>query len=290
MVLWLCSVFGSKARLAGNGEPLTRAATQNPATLQRPRRAGDSRTLSGVGVLAKGDRHCLRTPPGQRTRMAPQSTMGIDQFFTRRLLLAGLCMALLALGSGCATRPPDRVENICDIFDHQPRWYDYAKESEERWGTPIATQIAFVRQESTFRHNARPPRTRLFGFIPWRRPSSAYGYAQAQDPVWGEYMDEEGSLFARRTHMKYALDFIGWYNHRTHQRLGISKQNPEHLYLAYHEGHTGYRRGHWQNRPTVQRSAARVNRFANEYNSQLPACEADLRCRRFWQVGPFCDS
>jgi hypothetical protein len=86
-------------------------------------------------------------------------------------------------------------------------------------------------------------------------------------------MDEEGTLLARRTHMKHALDFIGWYNHRTHQRLGISKANAEHLYLAYHEGHTGYRRGNWRNRPAVQRSATRVSRFADEYAASCPLRE-----------------
>ncbi|MEX1066282.1 MAG: hypothetical protein WED00_09945, partial [Aquisalimonadaceae bacterium] len=36
MVLWLCSVSGGKARLAGNGEPLPRGATPPPGTLQSP--------------------------------------------------------------------------------------------------------------------------------------------------------------------------------------------------------------------------------------------------------------
>ena len=207
---------------------------------------------------------------------------------TLLLLVAGL-LTVAMLGA-CATRPPDRTSDICEIFDHQPRWYDYAQASEERWGTPISIQMAFINQESTFQHNARPPRTRLFGFIPWRRQSSAYGYAQAQNPVWGEYLEEEGTLFARRTHMKYALDFVGWYNHRTHNRLGISKQNAEHLYYAYHGGHAGYRRGNHENRPLVLRAAQRVERHASNYEEQLAGCEARFQCRRFWQFGPFCDA
>nr|WP_253474191.1 lysozyme-like domain containing protein [Natronocella acetinitrilica] len=208
----------------------------------------------------------------------------------RRIGLLMTIAAIVAMVSGCATRPPDRTDDICAIFDHQPRWYDYALASEERWGTSIPVQMAFINQESTFRHNARPPRTRLFGFIPWRRPSSAYGYAQAQDPVWGEYMAEEGSVFARRTHMKHATDFVGWYNHRTHQRLGISKQNAEHLYYAYHEGHAGYRRGNHRNKPFVLRAAQRVQNHADNYSRQLQGCEARFQCRRFWQIGPFCDA
>ncbi|WP_290649346.1 lysozyme-like domain containing protein [Aquisalimonas sp.] len=204
---------------------------------------------------------------------------------------AALVLAMaVAMLVGCATTPPERTDDLCRIFDHQPRWYDHARASEQRWGTPIATQMAFVRQESSFRHDARPPRTRLLGFIPWRRQSTAYGYAQAQNPVWGEYLDDQGGLFARRTHMKYALDFIGWYNNNTHQRLGISKNNPRHLYLAYHEGPTGYRRAHWQNNSALQRVAARVERTAQRYQAQLEECESRYRCRRFWEFGPFCDA
>ena len=207
-----------------------------------------------------------------------------------RLLMLLLLLVTLAWLTGCAASQPQRADNICTILDDNPRWYDYARESEERWGTPMATQFAFVRQESSFRHDARPPRTRLLGFIPWRRPSTAYGYAQAQNPVWGEYLEAEGSFFARRTHMKHALDFIGWYNNNTHQRLGISKQNPRHLYLAYHEGHTGYRRRNWENNSTLLRAATRVERTAQNYAAQLQECEERFQCRRFWQFGPFCDA
>ena len=42
--------------------------------------------------------------------------------------------------------------------------------------------------------------------------------------------------------MKYATDFIGWYNKKSRETLGISSVNAEHLYLAYHEGRGGYKR------------------------------------------------
>lgn len=198
-------------------------------------------------------------------------------------------VATLAL-AGCAGGPPERTDDLCHVFEQEPRWYDYARASEERWGTPIAVQMAFVRQESSFRHDARPPRRWLLGFIPWRRPTTAYGYAQAQNPVWGEYLEERGGLFSRRTHMKYALDFVGWYNNNTHQRLGVSKRNARHLYLAYHEGHTGYRRANWENDPRLQRTAARVESTARTYRAQLQECESRFQCRHFWEFGPFCDA
>jgi len=205
----------------------------------------------------------------------------------RAMLLAGLIVAT----AGCAVRgpaPPPNQDNLCQIFREEPRWYDYALDSEREWGTPIATQMAFIQQESSFRSRVRPPRDRLLGIIPWRRPSSAYGYAQAQDPVWGEYRDEAGSFLARRTHMKHATDFIGWYNARTQRMTGVSLDNPEHLYYAYHEGQGGYNRGTWRNKPGVQRAARQVAERAARYQSQLASCEAEFRCRRFYQVGPLC--
>ncbi len=188
-----------------------------------------------------------------------------------------------------APSPPDNQRNLCEIFRENPKWYDYARDAERKWGTPIATQMAFIQRESSFRSHVRPPRNRIFGIIPAARPSSSYGYAQAQDPVWNEYRQEAGSLAARRTHMKHATDFIGWYNRRTHTQLGISLQNAEHLYLAYHEGQGGYRRGTWQAKPQVQRAAREVSALSATYAQQLVQCEAEFRCRQFWQVWPFCN-
>jgi hypothetical protein len=207
----------------------------------------------------------------------------------RWYLITVLCL----LTASCAIlepRPPEDQGNICEIFREQPGWYDDARKSEAKWGTPIATQMAFVQQESSFRSHVRPPRRWLLGFIPWFRPSSAHGYAQAQDPVWGEYREDAGSLFARRTNMRHATDFIGWYNRRSHEHVGISLDNPRHLYLAYHEGPTGYRRGGWQEKPQVRQAAARVEQRAQRYETQLAGCESEFRCRHFWQFWPFCRS
>lgn len=185
--------------------------------------------------------------------------------------------------------PPLQQDNVCEIFREHPVWYDYAKRSRERWGTPIATQMAFVYYESSFRSHARPPRRQLFGFIPWTRPTSAYGYAQALDPAWGEYLDAVADgVFVVRTNMKYALDFIGWYNHLSQQHTGIALTNPRHLYLAYHEGRTGYRRQSFQDKPQVQSLAQRVEARAWRYDHQLSRCEEEFHCWRFYQFWPFC--
>lgn len=203
--------------------------------------------------------------------------------------LATLVVPLVALlVVGCATKPPTRTDNICHIFEEQPRWYDHARRTEERWGAPIPVQIAFVHQESSFRHNVRPPREYFLGFIPRPRASSAYGYAQAQSPAWSDYLQATGQRSARRDDMAHALDFIGWYNDVSHRRLRIPKDNAERLYLAYHEGHGGYSRGTYRAKPQVMGVARRINARAQQYAAQLAGCEAKLRCRRFYQIWPFC--
>lgn len=197
-------------------------------------------------------------------------------------------LLVLLLLAGCASRPPQDQDNLCQIFSQHPRWYDHALASERRWGTPIAVQMAFVQQESSFRARARPDRNRVLGVIPGRRPSSARGFAQAQDPAWSDYQRATGNRRARRSNMADALDFIGWYNDVSHRRLGIAKNDAYRLYLAYHEGHTGYQRGGWRNNSQLQAIASRVDQRAMRYQRQLAGCEDQFRCRRWYQLRPFC--
>ena len=173
---------------------------------------------------------------------------------------------------GCSSAPPQSPEHLCAIFDEYPGWYDAAKESEDRWGTPAHILMSFVKQESAFVHDAKPPRD-WFLIIPLGRPSSAEGYAQAQDAAWDEYQDENGGLFKSRSDIDDALDFIGWYNNKSSQALGISKWDPKNMYLAYHEGRGGYARGSYKSKPEVVRIAERVDGQARKYGAQLRQCE-----------------
>ncbi len=204
---------------------------------------------------------------------------------SRLAAFALLALSLLALG-GCATVPPRHADNICQVFNQYPEWYDDAHDAQQRWGTPINVLMAFVRRESSFREHARPER-RWFLFIPLPRKSSAYGYAQAQDPVWRRYRKATGGLFKSRSDMDDALDFIGWYTDLIHRQLGISKWDPEHLYIAYHEGIGGYRSGRWRHNRALLATARGVAFRAGEYGAQLKHCEQSLRCRHWYQF--FCD-
>ncbi len=188
---------------------------------------------------------------------------------------------------GCSNNPPNKQQNLCAIFEQNPEWYDFASKSEAKWGTPIAIMMAFVHQESSFRRKAKPPYKWLW-FIPLGRQSSAKGYAQAQDPVWEEYKYERGGLFKSRSDMEDALDFIGWYNHKSHKRLGISKTNAKDMYLAYHEGRAGYRRKTYNKKPQLIKISAKVSRIAQQYTGQLSECEERFKCRKWYQMWPFC--
>jgi hypothetical protein len=201
--------------------------------------------------------------------------------------IAALVLSAVVAITACTSAPPQSQDNLCAIFDEYPQWYDAAKESEENWGTPPHILMSFVKHESAFVNDAKPPRD-WFLFIPLPRGSSAEGYAQAQDAAWDEYQDENGGLFKSRSDMEDALDFIGWYNHLSSEALGISKWDPKQMYLAYHEGRGGYARGSYNAKPEVVQLADRVDWQAREYGAQLLQCEDRFRCRHWYQVGPLC--
>ncbi|WP_239347851.1 hypothetical protein, partial [Klebsiella pneumoniae] len=79
--------------------------------------------------------------------------------------LATLIIIITTLGS-CATEPPTNINNACSIIHQFPDWYYDMLDSYDRWGIPINVQMAFIRQESSFRADAKPSMQYYFGFIP----------------------------------------------------------------------------------------------------------------------------
>jgi hypothetical protein len=182
--------------------------------------------------------------------------------------------ALLLL-SGCATYQPARTDNICTIFHGDGDWYEAARDASKRWGTPVPVMMAIIDQESRFVSDAHPERD-WFLFIPLPRRSSAYGYAQAQDPAWERYMKETGNSGHDRDEFEDAINFVGWYTDTTHRTLGISKWDAYHQYLAYHEGHGGYKSGGWKKNEWLQKVAGKVKSKAAIYSAQLKRCKSGL--------------
>ncbi len=186
------------------------------------------------------------------------------------LIGVGLALSLLA---GCSSNPPKHTHNnVCKIYQYDDDWLDAARASEKRWGIPSYILMAFVHQESRFQHDAQPPRPYFLGIIPLPRRSSAYGYAQAQDPAWHDYQKATGRWSARRTNVDDALDFIGWYNYQSHKQLGLSKKDTYSLYLAYHEGRGGFKRKTYNKKPWLKKVASKVSKRAQTYRAQMRKC------------------
>jgi len=204
------------------------------------------------------------------------TVMSHKSLLVRSLWLLGLgCCAVLTL-AGCSTTPPKTVENACTIFDEKPDWYKAARNTERKWGTPIQVQLAIIRQESGFRDDAKPPHDTLLGIPMWWRVSSAYGYAQAKDETWDWYREKSGNSWADRDNFEDASDFVGWYTDVSQRTLGISKWDSYNQYLAYHEGHGGWQRKTYQQKPWLIRVARKVDGYAKSYSGQLAQCRERL--------------
>ena len=187
-----------------------------------------------------------------------------------------IVISFFLLLSGCSTYQPHNPDNICNIFRGETDWYEAARDAQRKWGTPIFVMMAIMHQESRFVDDAQPDRPWLLGVIPLPRDSSAYGYAQAQDPVWEEYQRSSGNSGADRDNFEDSIDFIGWYTHGSQKRLKVSKWDAYGQYLAYHEGRGGYERKTYQGKPWLKKVGSKVKRRAARYNRQLKTCQADL--------------
>jgi hypothetical protein len=178
--------------------------------------------------------------------------------------------------------PPASTANICSVFEDRRNWFDAANAAEQRWNVPIPVTMAFIQQESGFRSKARPPRSRILWFIPGPRPSNAFGYAQALESTWSDYERATGNASAERSDFADAVDFIGWYNSNSYRLNNIARDDAHSLYLAYHEGNTGFARRSHEGKDWLINVANKVQANTNLYERQLAACERDLE-RRWYE-------
>ena len=192
-----------------------------------------------------------------------------------------ILLALLSL-SGCMNGQPKNLVNACSIFEENRSWFKAAAASEKRWGVPISVSMAFIYQESAFRSRAKPPRSRILWVIPGPRPSNAYGFAQALDSTWEDYQRSTGNARAKRSSFSDAVDFVGWYNANSYRRNNIPLHDARDLYLAYHEGNTGFERRTYLDKPWLIDTAARVQANADRYQLQIDRC-ADELGKNWWQ-------
>ena len=195
-------------------------------------------------------------------------------FFLKKNLL----ILIIFLVSACSSIPSN-TSNSCSIFSERYLWYKHTKNSEKKWGTPIYLQLAIIKMESDFDWLAKPPRKKLFKVIPYKRPSSSFGYSQAVKGTWEQYKKETGNKLATRTRFKDSVDFIGWYTNKTEKILKISKKNAFQQYIAYHEGWGNYK--NYKRNQKVISLAKKVENQSNKYKSQLEECKKSLTTRKY---------
>jgi hypothetical protein len=187
-------------------------------------------------------------------------------------------VSLIILISACSSIPQN-TSNSCLIFSERYLWYKHAKKTEDKWGTPIYVQLAIIKMESDFDWLAKPQRQKIFKVIPYKRPSSSFGYSQAVKGTWKQYKKETGNKLATRARFKDSVDFIGWYTSKTESILKISKKDAFRQYLAYHEGWSAYK--NYKNNQKVIILAKKVKKQSDKYKSQLKKCQKRLNRNKY---------
>lgn len=193
-------------------------------------------------------------------------------------VLRALVIVLLAAscggGGGGSGSSPRNLDNACSILEQRPGYYRAFRNAERRWGVPVHVQMATIYQESKFDSDARTPFQYSLGVIPIGRQSSAFGYSQALDGTWKEYLADGARRGARRDDIRDATDFMGWYMKLSNEELGIPMGDARRHYLAYHEGRTGYRRGSYNAKSWLLRVSSQVGERSAMYQQQLQGCRA----------------
>lgn len=202
-----------------------------------------------------------------------------------KILSASFTLGLLFL-SGCSVQKTSQQEskytkhpnNACLMLRENRDWLHATYNTYKTWNIPISVQLAIIRHESSFDPYARPIRKNKWYETGTNYASSALGYSQALNGTWGDYLKFKKISYndASRSSFKDSTDFIGWYSHNVYNSLKIEKRDAYNLYLAYHEGIGGYRRGSYNQKPWLINYAKRVANTSVMYSKQLNNCDLRL--------------
>jgi len=187
---------------------------------------------------------------------------------------------VLVVLSSCSSVPVN-TKNSCDIFSEKYFWYKHAKKTEKKWGAPIHIQLAFIKKESDFDWLAKPKRTKLFKIVPYKRPSSSFGYSQAVKKTWELYKTETDNPLALRTRFKDSVMFIGWYISKTNKINKIPLNDSYRQYLNYYLGWGNYAQKVYKTDKKAIIFAKSVEKQSNIYRSQLRECKKSLDRKKY---------
>ena len=196
----------------------------------------------------------------------------------RKQILNSFFVILFLFTSACSSIPKKTADG-CSIFSERYFWYKHVKKTEKKWGTPVYLQLAFIKMESDFDWLAKPPRHKLFKVIPYKRPSSSFGYSQAVKGTWEQYKKENEKPLATRARFKDSVDFIGWYTSKSSKILKISKKDVFKQYIAYHEGWGNYK--NYKNNNRIILIAKKVEKQSIKYKKQLSSCQNKLNRNKY---------
>jgi len=194
------------------------------------------------------------------------------------LRLSSFIIFFFLILTSCSSIPKNTADS-CSIFDERYLWLKHTRAVEKKWGTPIYIQLAIIKMESDFDWLAKPNRKKIFKVIPYKRPSSSFGYSQAVKGTWKQYKMETKNNLATRIRFKDSVDFIGWYTNKTEKILKIPKTDAYRQYLAYHEGWGNYK-NYKDNRKVIV-LAKKVKEQAIKYKRQLNKCQKKLNKKKY---------
>ena len=184
-------------------------------------------------------------------------------------------LILLFFLTSCSS-VPKYPQNACKIFGQKYLWYKSTKKSSDTYGAPIHIILAFVNKESGFNRWAKPKRKKLFKILPYKRPSSSFGYSQAVNKTWELYKTETNNPLALRTRFKDSVMFIGWYMSKTKKINKISLNDSYRQYLNYYLGWGNYAKKTYKTDKKAIIYAKKVQEQSKIYKNQLIECQKNL--------------
>ena len=191
-----------------------------------------------------------------------------------------ICFIIFFFVASCSS-VPKYPQNACKIFGESYFWYKSVKKSSETYGAPIHIILAFVNKESGFNRWAKPKRTKLFKIVPYKRPSSSFGYSQAVKKTWELYKTETNNSLALRARFKDSVMFIGWYIAKTNKINNIPLNDSYRQYLNYYLGWGNYAKKAYNTDKKSIIFAKNVEKKSKIYKKQLRECAKSLERKKY---------
>ena len=199
----------------------------------------------------------------------------------QKILKNNLIYLVIFLFLTSCSSVPKYPANACKIFGENYLWYKAIKKSSEKYDAPVYMILAFINKESGFNRWAKPKRTKLFKIVPYKRPSSSFGYSQAVNKTWELYKTETNNPLALRTRFKDSVMFIGWYINKTNKINKIPFNDSYRQYLNYYLGWGAYSKKKYKTDKNSILFAKSVEKQSRIYRSQLRECQSNLDKKKY---------